>query len=717
MVLQYAPAFAELAGKCLDDIQRGSFRKSRPGSKSLSASTATELGFNADDNMEESSHDGRAIPYKIKWEAMQSYTFDIIDGPVLGMNIGNRDVKDKEKSSNKKEDLPSRDTMMNYMERMKRGLDVIKMTFGPEWMYIWILNEYGRALNARMHIDRTLQKHVARVAQKVPVKRQRGHSYNEPSTRLIPLLTWRKNILRNNEDIFGVRSVARKNDDFAANRRRAQSAPDVFQEVDGNYDVMGCDSSSSSSSSSTRNNDDFVASRRRAQSAPEVIQGRDRSDDGKGYDSEPLDTEQNTSENSIDIKKSTPVSSPSSSPKSSSWIDQWITSAVVQEPHKNVSESLRNASLSRNGGESSTEHPRSATTESSSSSRELSNRKPLTDRHRAVTGAEQSPTKPSSCSLKASRSPAPVAPTVPRRKPNSLLERMLRQQSHDGKGVSQVVMTEIAIMLWMILDAGNAWTAMALNLLSADGTACELVQNEIRALEIEFGQDQLFSAAVLEEMKYVDALIYEAIRLCPPFLGGLKVTSETVFLSEDNVQIPKGSNIFFCQPTEQSFNIRQAVGKRPEDLGQMYPTIELYGFLPFQGLEVPLMVLQSKVFLVTLLRRYTPCTSKRKTFIRRVTSAVGQKLMNSPMPMRNKLTIPVGSADDAGNQKVPLSGRIEAHSVPATLPTVVDAEDGRPANKPGNSVTPREAMRWFSKLPFPEPRHVVYLIPRVNEEE
>jgi hypothetical protein len=296
-----------------------------------------------------------------------------------------------------------------------------------------------------------------------------------------------------------------------------------------------------------------------------------------------------------------------------------------------------------------------------------------------------------------------------------MLERMLRQQSHDGKGVSQVVMREIAILLWMILDAGNAWTAMALKLLSADGAACELVQNELRALEIEYGHGELFSGFVLDKMKYLDALIFEAIRLCPPFLGGLKVTSETVFLSEDNVQIPKGSNVFFCQPTERCFNIRQALGKRPEDLGEIYPCIELYGFLPFHGVEVPLMVLQSKVFLVTILRSFTPCTSKKKTFIRRVTSAVGQKLMNSPM--RNRLTIPGGSAEDVGNKKVPHSVRFEAVPAPDILLTAIDTEEGRPPNKPDNKVTPREAMLWFSKLPFPEPRHVVYLKPHVNEDE
>jgi hypothetical protein len=39
--------------------------------------------------------------------------------------------------------------MLFWMDRLKRAMCVIKMTFGAEWMYVWALNEYGRAVNGR----------------------------------------------------------------------------------------------------------------------------------------------------------------------------------------------------------------------------------------------------------------------------------------------------------------------------------------------------------------------------------------------------------------------------------------------------------------------------------------------------------------------------------------------------------------------------------------
>ena len=66
------------------------------------------------------------------------------------------------------------------------------------------------------------------------------------------------------------------------------------------------------------------------------------------------------------------------------------------------------------------------------------------------------------------------------------------------------------------------------------------------------------------------------------------------------------------------FDLSKSIGKKPEELGSTYPNPELHGFLPFRGLEVPLMVLQSKVFLVVLLQRCSPFLSKKRTFIRRI---------------------------------------------------------------------------------------------------
>lgn len=125
------------------------------------------------------------------------------------------------------------------------------------------------------------------------------------------------------------------------------------------------------------------------------------------------------------------------------------------------------------------------------------------------------------------------------------------------------------------MDIGNAWTAMALNLLASNSDATDLVHEELEHLEYEFGHDELFSPSVLKRMKYVDALIYEAIRLCPAFLGGLKQTNNTIEFEDIGVQLPKNTHIFFCQPTNMKFDIRKALGQKPHQLGQNFPCVEL----------------------------------------------------------------------------------------------------------------------------------------------
>ena len=90
--------------------------------------------------------------------------------------------------------------------------------------------------------------------------------------------------------------------------------------------------------------------------------------------------------------------------------------------------------------------------------------------------------------------------------------------------MTRAATTEICILLWMNLDAGQAWTAMALNLLSTEEEACQVVQAELDLLEKTYGKDRLFTSFVLAKMEKLGALIYEAIRLCPSFLGGMKYT-------------------------------------------------------------------------------------------------------------------------------------------------------------------------------------------------
>jgi cytochrome P450 len=160
-------------------------------------------------------------------------------------------------------------------------------------------------------------------------------------------------------------------------------------------------------------------------------------------------------------------------------------------------------------------------------------------------------------------------------RPLPLLDRIIRQEEREGKGISQATMTEVSILLWMVMDAGNAWTAMALNLISSNEEALVMVQDELDYLVQIYGREQLFTPIVLARMKHLDALLFEAIRLCPPFLGGMKVTQETVVFEELDLQVPKNCNVFFCQPTNENFDLANAVGKRPEMLGFQYPCVEL----------------------------------------------------------------------------------------------------------------------------------------------
>ena len=151
----------------------------------------------------------------------------------------------------------------------------------------------------------------------------------------------------------------------------------------------------------------------------------------------------------------------------------------------------------------------------------------------------------------------------------------MKQHDMAGNGLSQVVTSDIAITLWMMLDVGNAWTAMALSLIAADAECLALLQQELDDLEELYGKDDIFSPSALSRMKYMDALLFEAIRLCPPNLGGMKKTTETVEIKDAGVQIPKDTDIFFCRPTNMTFNIHAAVGKKPENMGRLYPCVEL----------------------------------------------------------------------------------------------------------------------------------------------
>jgi len=121
-VQMYAPQFAQFAQKCLDEITTGQFKKDyhkqerrkqkkakqqqQKLSKRGQAASNTgynmgqfddssdnglemsdvELLFEDDDNTFAAGPAGERI-YKVKWQALRSYTFDIVDGPLLNTKL------------------------------------------------------------------------------------------------------------------------------------------------------------------------------------------------------------------------------------------------------------------------------------------------------------------------------------------------------------------------------------------------------------------------------------------------------------------------------------------------------------------------------------------------------------------------------------------------------------------------------------------------------
>ena len=519
-VVGFASAFAACAGECLSQYQEMS---------------PSNCSADADEESQEAGHgDAMHVCFKLKWEALRTYTLNIIDGPLFNLKLWDQSIEHSEVQGNEKEETyetdkrvrkkdmpPTRERMLLLMERMKSGLDVIKSTFGPEWMYIWIMNEYGRAVNARMHVERLISKHVEKVEATVPVSHKRGHAYYDPSTRTIPLLALKENLARSRESIFGDAVKKRTSiEDTQALRPRSNSLPSAHFLMRGEHDT--------------------TEDRARDSVLDDPLSGAQRSSDYMM----PFETEQDLARPKYD--------SPMRSPELAKKVGAHASALLKLQPPPQAMES---PSL-RQGR------------------KELATKKHVTiiDPHE-----ENKEDKTLHASPKRNR---PKLQTPQKEKQDSkpkvmsLLERILRQQGPNKEGISQTVMTEICILLWMMMDVGNAWTAMALHLLSTDKGACHTVQDEIDNVEEEFGNN-IFSEAALRKMKYVDALIFEAIRLSPPFLGGLKQTTETVELLDAGVHVAKGSNVFFCQPSEENFDIDKALGKHPESLGKTYPSVEL----------------------------------------------------------------------------------------------------------------------------------------------
>lgn len=119
--------------------------------------------------------------------------------------------------------------------------------------------------------------------------------------------------------------------------------------------------------------------------------------------------------------------------------------------------------------------------------------------------------------------------------------------------------------------------------------------------------------------------------------------------------------------------------------------------MPLQGMEVPLMVLQSKVFLICMLQKFTPVVSKKKTFIRRVRTQVKDIAQSIK---QNPVITPVME-----------SFRFQASSRQFQSPSG-DEEGGDMA---WDVPPPPDFMAHFTKTPFPEPRRVIKIRPRVMD--
>lgn len=132
-----------------------------------------------------------------------------------------------------------------------------------------------------------------------------------------------------------------------------------------------------------------------------------------------------------------------------------------------------------------------------------------------------------------------------------------------------------------------------------------------------------------------------------------------------------------------------------------------HGFLPLQGLEVPLLVLQCKVFLAVVLQQYSPFISRKRTFLRRVKAAIDKSLKSEMTRKRS----------DSPSPSTPPSG---AHLSRSTTPDDSDYHpgDGNYSSSVGrggrvaSATVQLEISHLFNKLPFPEPRRGISLRPR-----
>ncbi len=287
---------------------------------------------------------------------------------------------------------------------------------------------------------------------------------------------------------------------------------------------------------------------------------------------------------------------------------------------------------------------------------------------------------------------------------SSLLEEILKETDENGIGLKEATIAEVSMHLWSLLDASSSWTAAVLYFFQNDQDAFRTIRKELDQLFDLYGWRAIFSPTALTEMHYLDAIIYEAIRLCPQFCGGLWQSTKTVEFKKDGLQIPAGTHVLFSDASLESFNLESAWGKLPQNLGETYPNEDLHGFLPLLGLEVPLLVMQVKILLVMIVLR---CDVEPKLNRGVGSSDRSQRLLAQEMQIHDTQQTNHSNCEstkgDNGTSCEESHLELESQLLDerSLLPKSLDQNSETLCQQKLN-LSPDICRNWFTKMPFPQ---------------
>lgn len=159
-----------------------------------------------------------------------------------------------------------------------------------------------------------------------------------------------------------------------------------------------------------------------------------------------------------------------------------------------------------------------------------------------------------------------------------------------------------------------------------------------------------------------------------------------------------------------------------------------------EGLEIPLMVLQTKIFLIVLLQNFSPSISKRTTFIKRIQKAINKSISRhihasmmstasvgaSPAggagvlgssPDDTQLDLELGSNSGSSSDGSPPSSPVKA-TTRATTTTTKSSKEVGAATATGEHQrdNSKEDDRMFTRVPFPEARRPINIRVRPDKE-